>query len=630
MSSPDRGALLVRGAPLFVLSSLVAAALAFAGEEPASPLGVVDKELFDDAAEVGSGWMREHIVWKYFETTDGVFSPGGYDFDLSNMESRGIRMSPVLVTGLGWATHQAGDAWDPGDDPDSYPDAPSRAPNDLSSTYDATHAYSATYYDFVYTFVQTFGDRIDRITIENEVNAANFWEDSAEEYLRLLVTARKAARDANPSVMVFDSGMGSGSWGVAIAESRYDAGTWAWNVALNFIRDYYERDVYVRSGFPQIYTISTPAGLEAFFDNAAVVENNHRVGTVLTGLYSAELGDMLVDGLNFKFTGEPWHLGEVISWIDEMIASVPQQSPVDVKVNNEASNWCRDFSDFDAGNNVCATMPGDERPSASEMVQKIMRGFEVGVDQNLWFPFSNCLPGNCPIGNEPTPRLGLIDYEGNRTESFDAFQRLARFVGPSRVFDASDEAGDVVRVGFREVVTDRVDVHVLWWDNGGHGAGTADAVLAAPLGTVVARQYTADGDSLELVVDGGEVTASVTEAPSIVYFDDGVTPIQWPLDPVVGPVPPAVRLSAPAPNPAPGWTRVRFGLPAGGTPARVAVYDVAGRELAVLVDGTLDGGTYTVRWDGRDRDGRVVAEGVYVVRLTTPSGGEVRKLVLAR
>ena len=54
----------------------------------------------------------------------------------------------------------------------------------------------------------------------------------------------------------------------------------------------------------------------------------------------------------------------------------------------------------------------------------------------------------------------------------------------------------------------------------------------------------------------------------------------------------------------------------------------------VPMDGGVreEAGTYTVRWDGRDDDGRELASGVYLYRLRTGEGKQVktRKLVLAR
>ena len=90
-----------------------------------------------------------------------------------------------------------------------------------------------------------------------------------------------------------------------------------------------------------------------------------------------------------------------------------------------------------------------------------------------------------------------------------------------------------------------------------------------------------------------------------------------------------LALAAPSPNPARSGSVFRFALPA-GAPVRLALHDVAGRECVRLAEGWWEAGDHDVRWDGRDRTGRVLAPGLYFVRLEVPAGARVRKLVVAR
>ena len=90
------------------------------------------------------------------------------------------------------------------------------------------------------------------------------------------------------------------------------------------------------------------------------------------------------------------------------------------------------------------------------------------------------------------------------------------------------------------------------------------------------------------------------------------------------------------PNPFSPRTRISFTLPEAGQ-ARLAVYDVAGREVTVLVDEHRGVGTWSTDWDGTDRHGAPVAGGMYFYRLTvTPAGGhgstivQQRKMLLGR
>ena len=61
-------------------------------------------------------------------------------------------------------------------------------------------------------------------------------------------------------------------------------------------------------------------------------------------------------------------------------------------------------------------------------------------------------------------------------------------------------------------------------------------------------------------------------------------------------------------------TRIAFELAAPG-PARLKIYDPAGRLVAVLFDAHREAGYQSVLWDGRDMAGRMSAAGVYLYQL---------------
>lgn len=95
----------------------------------------------------------------------------------------------------------------------------------------------------------------------------------------------------------------------------------------------------------------------------------------------------------------------------------------------------------------------------------------------------------------------------------------------------------------------------------------------------------------------------------------------------------AISLYPPSPNPAIGTARIAFELPAAaelsdGARAEVAVYDVAGRRVAVLYDGPAVPGRSEILWDRRHGNGRKLASGVYFVRLATEGQVRSEKLVV--
>lgn len=68
------------------------------------------------------------------------------------------------------------------------------------------------------------------------------------------------------------------------------------------------------------------------------------------------------------------------------------------------------------------------------------------------------------------------------------------------------------------------------------------------------------------------------------------------------------------PNPFNPSTTLSFELPSSGQ-ARLSVFDVSGRLIRTLVDGSLPPGKHEVVWDGRDASGRDVGSGTYLGQL---------------
>ncbi len=83
------------------------------------------------------------------------------------------------------------------------------------------------------------------------------------------------------------------------------------------------------------------------------------------------------------------------------------------------------------------------------------------------------------------------------------------------------------------------------------------------------------------------------------------------------------------PNPSNSGTAISYMLSAPGY-ASVRVYDVSGREVAVLASGRHEAGEHTALWDGLSAGGATVGSGIYFVRLETASSALARKIVLVR
>jgi len=80
------------------------------------------------------------------------------------------------------------------------------------------------------------------------------------------------------------------------------------------------------------------------------------------------------------------------------------------------------------------------------------------------------------------------------------------------------------------------------------------------------------------------------------------------------------------PNPFNPQTKIKFQIPAGfATQTILTVYDIHGREVAVLINEQLKPGTYEVDWDSSS-----FPSGVYFYTITSGSFKETRKMVLLK
>jgi hypothetical protein len=95
------------------------------------------------------------------------------------------------------------------------------------------------------------------------------------------------------------------------------------------------------------------------------------------------------------------------------------------------------------------------------------------------------------------------------------------------------------------------------------------------------------------------------------------------------PAPRARLLEDGIPNPFRSETQLAYNLPQGGS-HRLGVYDVQGRLIVLIAEGVQPAGRHTLRWDGRDRDGRRLPAGTYFIRLEQADRIEARKVVVAR
>ena len=83
------------------------------------------------------------------------------------------------------------------------------------------------------------------------------------------------------------------------------------------------------------------------------------------------------------------------------------------------------------------------------------------------------------------------------------------------------------------------------------------------------------------------------------------------------------------PNPFNPTTRIDYSLQQ-STDIDLSVYDVAGRLVKTLYNGTQTSGNHFEVWDGTDNSGKAIASGIYFSRISHSKGVETSKMLLLK
>jgi hypothetical protein len=84
-----------------------------------------------------------------------------------------------------------------------------------------------------------------------------------------------------------------------------------------------------------------------------------------------------------------------------------------------------------------------------------------------------------------------------------------------------------------------------------------------------------------------------------------------------------------APNPFNPSTEISYSL-VRETHIRLLITDISGKEVFTLIDARQPAGPHSIRWHGNNGSGESVGSGIYVYRLVSESGVEMKKMALIR
>ena len=158
--------------------------------------------------------------------------------------------------------------------------------------------------------------------------------------------------------------------------------------------------------------------------------------------------------------------------------------------------------------------------------------------------------------------------------------------------------------------------------------------LLDPLGRLMAQSATHGATEVVRWIPAGGpytfVVANSQSQPSPYHlYTISTTQMTTSDQPEIATTPPAYRLDPNVPNPFNPRTRIPFALPQGGR-VRLAVYDVAGRLVQVLLNEERPAGEHLVWWDGRSKAGLDMPSGVYFYELAGGGTLATRKMTLLR
>jgi hypothetical protein len=135
---------------------------------------------------------------------------------------------------------------------------------------------------------------------------------------------------------------------------------------------------------------------------------------------------------------------------------------------------------------------------------------------------------------------------------------------------------------------------------------------------VACRQADVDIAEAMFIAEVNGVATPVNFEKSIVY-DKAVDPT----------LPKEFALSQNYPNPFNPSTKINIAVPQ-TSQVRIVVYNMLGQEVATLVNREMAAGRYPLEWNGMDNNGKAIATGTYIYRMTAGNFVETKKMMFLK
>ncbi len=168
--------------------------------------------------------------------------------------------------------------------------------------------------------------------------------------------------------------------------------------------------------------------------------------------------------------------------------------------------------------------------------------------------------------------------------------------------------------------------HVAFDENGVFFVGTwGQGVWVSPnwQGTALSEFALKAGEIADIAFGNGGVYV-LTSGAEMIRFDRVQFASSVDTEDPAAELPKAYSLNQNYPNPFGAQTTIQFSLPA-SQKVRLEIYDVLGRRVAILVDGPMAAGQHEVQFSAP-----ALSNGMYLYRLSTPTGSETKSMVLLK
>jgi len=197
-------------------------------------------------------------------------------------------------------------------------------------------------------------------------------------------------------------------------------------------------------------------------------------------------------------------------------------------------------------------------------------------------------------------------------------------VGEQQVALADTGLGGL-RYEFVGTGSDQADINFIQSRTSGEMKIFTYESIPINVGSILVQKLDPSVEDPILQVDiNGDGNFDFTKEPDISFIVTSIDEITG-----VRTAPDRLLLEQNYPNPFNPSTTIIYHVPT-SSKVKLQIYNLAGQQVATLVNEKRQAGIYSIKWDGTDESGRTVSSGLYLYKLESADFIQVRKFVIVR